>query len=155
MHQKRRLRRRSLGWMERSNLHLPPLWMLHWLQCLINLQLMEQVLNGRVIYVETSKPRQFFQDSPPIARGPPNPAGNSWKCNWDSDVISGMPLPLLTIRSMLGGFYCIRTLISMKIRNPSIYVLFVILQGKQNILQSEVFPICFEIHSCSWHASFL
>ncbi|CAA6671986.1 unnamed protein product [Spirodela intermedia] len=36
-----------------------------------------KVLNGRVIYVETSKPRQFFQGSPPIARGPPNPAGNS------------------------------------------------------------------------------
>ncbi|XP_078427952.1 uncharacterized protein LOC144700405 [Wolffia australiana] len=36
-----------------------------------------KVLNGRVIYVEISKPRQFFKDLPPIARGPPNAEGSS------------------------------------------------------------------------------
>ncbi|MQM09523.1 hypothetical protein Taro_042398 [Colocasia esculenta] len=33
-----------------------------------------KALNGRTIYVENSKPRQFFEDSRPIARGPPNTA---------------------------------------------------------------------------------
>uniref|UniRef100_A0A1D1XWF7 Glycine-rich RNA-binding protein 2, mitochondrial n=1 Tax=Anthurium amnicola TaxID=1678845 RepID=A0A1D1XWF7_9ARAE len=35
-----------------------------------------KVLNGRTIYVETSKPIQIFQSSPPIARGPPDPSSN-------------------------------------------------------------------------------
>lgn len=37
-----------------------------------------QVLNGRVVYVDTAKPRTGSDGGMPIARGPPEPAAGHW-----------------------------------------------------------------------------